>query len=229
MRLPGSSRFVRATKPCFERAEFVVHLHPQRLEDLRRRMASAVASDDFFDRLGQRERFAKRRFLAQLDDLAGNAARGRLFAQLAKNPRQLFFRVAVDHLGGGQFPARIHPHVERAVAHQAETAIGVLQLPRGDAEIEHRAADLRDPELVENLAGFAEICPAATSRARRNSARRSAREFERVRILIEGEHIRAGAQDRLGMAAAAASRIENERTWPRREQLDHFRHARTGR
>ena len=118
MRLPDSRRFVRASNPSSSAPQFVVHFHPQRLENLRRRMAAPVPADDFLDRLGQAERFAKGRFFAQLDDLAGNAARGRLFAELAENARQLFFRIAVDDFGGRQFPARIHPHVERAVAHR---------------------------------------------------------------------------------------------------------------
>ena len=144
-----------------ERAEFIVHFHPQSLEDLRGRMAPAVASDDFLDRLGEAERFAKGRFFAQLDDLAGDPARGRLFAELAENSRQLFFRIAVDDFRGGQFPARIHPHVERAVAHETETAIGIFQLARGNAEIEQGAADLRDSELVEDARRHRESWPVA--------------------------------------------------------------------
>ena len=210
IRLPASRRFVRATKTVLERAEFVVHLHPQGLEDLRRRMAPTVAADDFLDRLGEGERFAKGRFLAQLHDLARDPARRRLFAELAKNARQLFFRVAVDHFGGRQFPARIHPHVERAVAHQAETAIGIFELARGNAEIEKRAADLRNPKLVEDAGGLAKIGP-PQSHAAAKVRQASGRKLKRVRILIESEDIRAGPQNRLGMAAAAAGAVENER------------------
>ena len=54
IRLPGSSRLVRATQTLFERAELVVHLHPQCLENLRRRMAATVTADDFLDRFGER-------------------------------------------------------------------------------------------------------------------------------------------------------------------------------
>ena len=83
--------------------------------------------------------------------MTGNASRGRLFAQLAKKLRQFFLAVAVDDCRGGQFAPRIHPHVERTVAHDAETALGVFQLSRGDAEIEQCAADARDPKLVEDF------------------------------------------------------------------------------
>ena len=47
-------------------------------------------------------------------------------------------------------------------------------------------------------------------------------ELDRVRILIERENIRAGAQDRFGMAAAAAGRIDDKGAGVRRKQLEHF-------
>ena len=41
----------------FERAELVVHFHPQRLKSLGGRMTTAVTADNFFDRARQLKRF----------------------------------------------------------------------------------------------------------------------------------------------------------------------------
>ena len=105
---------------------------------------------------------------------------------------------------------------------EAETAVGVFQLARGDAEIEQRAADLRDPKFVEDATGLAKVgLPQGDAVAEVRQA--SGRERERVRILIEREDIGARSQNRFGMAATAAGTIENERTRARREQFDRFR------
>ena len=157
IRLPGFESPNDPTQAGFERAKLIVNLHAQRLENLRRGMTSSVTADDFFDRFRERERFAKRRFLAHFHDLAGDAARGWFFAVFAENAGQFFLAVAVDDFRGRQFATRIHPHIERAVAHKTETAISIFKLARGNAEIEERAADLRNPQLVEHLVGVAKV------------------------------------------------------------------------
>ena len=99
----------------------------------------------------------------------------------------------------------------------------IFQLARRDAEIEQRSADADDAEFVEHL-----------RRRRGNSPCRSvtrppygreplAGVLDRVGILIEGQNIGAGPQNLLGMSAAAAGGVDDQRAGARREQLDRFR------
>ena len=143
--------------------------------------------------------------------------------KLAEEPGQLFFRVGVDDHRGRELAPRIHPHIERAVAHDAETALRIFQLARGDAEIEQRSADSHDSELVEDFAGVAEV-DLPQGHAAAIGREPFAGVLDRVGILIERQNIGAGAQNLLGMAAAAAGGIDDQCAGARREQLDGFRH-----
>ena len=57
-----------------------------------------------------------------------------------------------------------------------------------------------------------------------NPLSRARRKLDRVRILIERQHVGAGAQNRLGVAAAAAGRRRRMSDPARREQLDCLGH-----
>ena len=80
-------------------------------------------------RAGERERFVKWRFLASLHDHARNATSSRLFPQIPKQLRELLVALGVDDLRSTSRIERVHAHVERAIAHHAETALGVFELP----------------------------------------------------------------------------------------------------
>src|SRR5206468_12729752 len=118
-----------------ERSQFVVNFHPQRLENLRRRMATTVAADDFLNRACQWQRLPKLGNLALLHKSAGDATRRRLFAQVPKEAGQFFLAVTVDDLAGRFSGGRVHPHVEGPISHQTETALGVFELARRNTEI----------------------------------------------------------------------------------------------
>src|ERR1022692_3935373 len=133
-----------------KRTEFVVHFHAQRLKSLRRRMTTSVATNDFFNRTRERQRFTKRRRLARLHDYARDPARSRLLAQVAEQLCELFLAVIVNDVRSlGRLVPWIHPHIERTVAHHAETALGIFELARRHAKIDERAADRGNPEFVE--------------------------------------------------------------------------------
>ena len=51
-----------------------------------------------------------------------------LFAELMHDLRELVFAHAGEPFGGARPGARVHAHVERAVAHEAETAGRVIEL-----------------------------------------------------------------------------------------------------
>src|SRR5438034_11173003 len=122
----------------FERAELVIYFHPQRLKHLGSRMMTAVTADQFFDRAGQRQSFTKRYSFSHLYNQACNTTRCWLLSQFAKQPRQLFLAVFVYDRGGGQLTARIHAHIEGTVSHEAESALGIFELPRRYTKIKKR-------------------------------------------------------------------------------------------
>ncbi len=155
--------------------------------------------------------------------MARDAPRGRLFAEIAEEPGEIFFRIRIHHERGRQFATRIHPHIERAAPHHAETAFGVFELARRHAEVEKRAADPDDPQLIENFSRVAEVCLAQRD-ARAELRQPFARMLDRIGILIERENIRARPENFRAVAAAAASPIHDERARARRQQLDRFGH-----
>src|SRR4029079_9654660 len=121
-------------------------------------MVSSVTAHQLFNRARERERFAERRSIAYLNDHARDAARGRFFAKLTKDAGQFLFAVIVYDCCRCEGRLRVHPHVERTVSHQAETALSVLKLSGRHTQIEKHAADAANPELVENTIGVSEIC-----------------------------------------------------------------------
>src|SRR3954471_13684112 len=120
-------------------------------------MFAAVPPYDLLHRAGELRGLTKRGGLALLDQLTGDAARGRFFAEIAEKPDQLFFAVGVNDVGGRRLAPRVHPHIERAVALNAETALAIFELARRDTEIEQRTANRGDAQLIEDFSRFAEI------------------------------------------------------------------------
>ena len=139
--------------------------------------------------------------------------------KLAEEPGQFLFRIGVDDSRGRELAARIHPHIERAIAHDAETALRIFQLAGRDTEIEQRPANADDSELVEDFSGVAEV-DLPQGHAAAVGSESLAGVLDRVGILIERENIGAGPQNLLGMTAAPAGGIDDQRAGTWREQFD---------
>ena len=133
-----TARFKRAfggLKPFDQLAKFVIHPNPDRLERprggvglvrFRARQAFLDHRHELFCR-GQRPRGHNR---------AGDFARRALLAVMVENICDLALIGAVQQIGSGR--ARVaHPHIKRPFAHEREAALGLIELHRGDAEIEH--------------------------------------------------------------------------------------------
>ena len=58
-------------------------------------------------------------------------------------------------LGGALTGGGIHPHVERAVLHEAEATFGIVKLGGGDTEIQQEAIDLAQQAALGQIAGDA--------------------------------------------------------------------------
>ena len=92
-------------------------------------MTASVTAGNFLNQTREGQSFTKWGCLALFHDGRGNSPRRRFFTQITKQPSELFFAITVDDGGGRAFAARIHPHVERTVAHQTETTLCILELP----------------------------------------------------------------------------------------------------
>ena len=133
-----------------ELAELVIDEDAQRLEDAGGRMdlVLRVAADMRLDRIGKVERALERALLAPPLDHPRDAAGMPLLAEEAEDAREIAWLEAVDHVGSRRAGLG-HAHVERAVGAEGEAAIGLVELHRRDADVEHDAVDLCLGEFVE--------------------------------------------------------------------------------
>src|SRR4029078_4552657 len=121
-------------------------------------MLSSVTAYQLFNRARELERFGKGRSFAYFLDHARNAARSRFFAELTKDAGQVLFAVIVYNCRRCEARMRGHPPVERTVSHQTEAALRVFELSGRNTQIKKRAANVANPELVEDTIRVSEIC-----------------------------------------------------------------------
>ena len=145
----------RRRQRALERAELVVDLDPQRLEDALGRMALAEARrrrDRLLDRLDEVAGALERLLGAAADDRARDLAREALLAVAAEDVGELALVGLVDELARGQLRGGVHAHVERRVGGVREAALGPVELHRRDAEVEQDrvGADAVRRELAEH-------------------------------------------------------------------------------
>ena len=89
---------------------------------------------------------------ALADDRRGDPPGEPLLAVLAQDAGQVLDGVGVEHLGGGQVLAGVHPHVQRRVDPVGEAAVVLVELQGRDAEVEQDRGDRAEPEPLEDLA-----------------------------------------------------------------------------
>ena len=99
-----------------------------------------LGADHAPDDVGQRPGGDDRRLLAGGDDGAGDAARMALLAELEDDVGEIALGGLRHHVGRAR-PVAAHTHVERPVEPEREAALGLVELHRGHAEIEHDAVD----------------------------------------------------------------------------------------
>ncbi len=85
-----------------------------------------------------------------------------LLAVLIDNPRELGLGLLVDDVVGAQLLLAIHPHIERPVEPETETALRVVERETAHPEVGDNCAHTGDSALVEDLFETGEIPPAAT-------------------------------------------------------------------
>lgn len=106
-------------------------------------------ADGAGDALGKFERGAQRPCCAASSNRLCNLKSKPFFAIIRYDLPHLIhtgLRQPIRHRGttGG-----VHPHVERAVPHERETTLGIVDLRRGNAQIQHHAIDLVDAALPQ--------------------------------------------------------------------------------
>ena len=119
--------------------EFAVDVDADRLEAARRRVPAGLGAHDRGDDVRQFRGAAERPALACGADRPRDPARRALFAEILENPRDHAFGGSVEPVGRGRARARIHPHVERAVGAETEAACRVVELRRGNTDVEQHA------------------------------------------------------------------------------------------
>ena len=176
-----------------EGAELVVHLDPERLE----RPPHRIVSLFFPHPRGQR-----RQRLADDGREGECGGDGSARAGGDKGARDLFgvWFVGVlaekgyealpgdscEEVGGGEASRRVHPHVERAVRLERESARRVVELHRGDAEVGENEVDGRQAQLSEDFREAREAGPpdgqGVLAEAEPAKARLGSRQLQRVGV-----------------------------------------------
>ena len=136
-----------------EFAELVVDGDAQGLEHARRRMnAAGLLADERCDEIGELPRRLEGLAPPRLDDGAGDGAGAPLLAVVIEDVGELGLGGFVDEIGRAR-AAALHAHVERPVVAEREAALGLVDLHRGHADVEHDAVErietLRLRDLVE--------------------------------------------------------------------------------
>ena len=150
--LPQAPR--RGLEKSIQPFELAVDPDSQRLKRARRRIDAHARRSAPRNRAAHNRREPPRRLdgrlASRVDDGPGDPPREALLAELKDRVGQLLFARSRDQVGGRVAGAPVHPHVERFVALEAESAARLVELHRGDAEVGERAVDERHPEAVEH-------------------------------------------------------------------------------
>ena len=143
-----------ARQRAFELAHLVVHRDPKGLERARGRILTPITPRARADGLGHDLSEPPGRVDGALRASRNNRSCNRLskpfFTMVAEDLRQFGGGGTGDEVGGRFADVGIHPHVERTVVPERESAPRVVDLRRGDAEVEQHAVDGVERERVEH-------------------------------------------------------------------------------
>lgn len=169
-------------------------------------------ADGAGDALGKLERGAQRPCCAASSNRLCNLKSKPFFAIIRYDLPHLIhtgLRQPIRHRGS---TSGVHPHVERAIPHEREAALGIIDLRRRHAQIQHHAIDLVDAELPQLFGHGGK----AAMHHRHPGIRRRQRIGHRDRLGILVEHHQAGrrsqAAEQLAAVAAATEGAVDEDT-----------------
>src|SRR5262249_41851637 len=211
-------------KTACELIELVVQIKTERLEGTRRRVFGfvALAAEHARDDVRQLFRRLDRRFGAPCHDSFGNCARAAFLAEFADDLCEFSGGEFVDNVArAGPFFA--HAHVERPFLHEGEAALRLIELHRGDTEIERDAVDGFDSLPVHDLVHGAkaagdELQPARELRSKRATCR------DRLGIAIDGDDLAFRSfEDGFAVTASAERPVDDDCAGLRLKRVKHLR------
>ena len=210
--------------------QLAVHLDADGLERALGRMAAATTGrrrNGLPDDAGQLGRRLDR---ARRDDGGGDADGEALVAVLLEHPHQFELAVAVHDIGGRPLLGRVHPHVDGTVVAIGEPALTLVELRRGNAEIEEDTGDWFRLEIGHDGVEVVEpSVPEGDTVTERGKGLRRCRQCRRVPIDPDQVQVGPGFQQQPSMSPAADRRIHQHTRGHGPEDLDdllgHHRHV----
>ena len=204
-------------QPLDQLPELVVDGDPQCLEAARRGVGVAgLPADALFDELCELGSRCDRLRGAGGNDRVGDAPRLALLAVGKKQIREFAFLKAVDEIGGAFALAR-HAHVERSLAHEGKTAIGLIELHRRNADIEHHAVDRPGRQLIEFCKS-----PGYEAEPTRKFGGKSIGEWFDVGVAVDADDGCPGFEQRPRIAARPEGPVDDPRALERGESRKHL-------
>ena len=137
------------------------------------------------------------------DDGAREAPRGALLAKVEEDIGEFGLARLGQKVRRG-LAAPFHPHVERRVLAQREAALGLVELHRGDADVERDAVEVVAVRVEVAEAGLHEFQPVGEFSRERGAA------ADGGRVAVERDHGCAARQQGAAIAAGAESAVEIE-------------------
>ena len=188
--------------------KFLVDENAERLERPRRRMNLVrLGAHHPSDNVGQRLGGADRRKLPGRDDGAGDAARMALLAELENDVGEIALARLRHHVSSAR-PVGAHAHIKRTIEPEREAALGLVELHRGHAEIEHDAVHRRVAEFfrdaIERGEALLDQRESATGRLDQAGAIRHG-----ALVAIDTDDLGVGGgEDRAGVAASTEGAVD---------------------
>ena len=184
--------------------------------------AAAGTADDALHEPGELSGRRDRRPCPHADDGAGNRPGRAFLSPFAQDAPKFDFWLGVHDVGRGTAARRIHPHVQRPVVLETETAGRVFDLRRRKPEVEQDAVRARPAGLAQGRRGSAEVgLDDLHPRIERSEA--GAAGGYRVRVTVEPEQPSLPRRkQRRGVSPAADRPVEQVAVETRREQRHRF-------
>src|SRR6185437_7892890 len=130
-------RVDRGAERPLELSELIVDMHPQCLERAGGRMLPRLACPHGAgDQLRELSRALDRMLAPPLDDRLRDAARKPFFSERGDHLANLVDARTSEPRGDRLTACRVHAHIERTVGPEAEAARRIVELRRGDTEVE---------------------------------------------------------------------------------------------
>ncbi len=205
-REPAANRkgIPEARKGPLERFELPVHRDPHRLEQTGEVLGSGSGAEHRPNRVDQVITRGEPRSGPPTDDLSGKSPAPPLIAKIPKPVGQLLWAGPVEQVGGAG-ALLPHSHIERRPGPEREAPVGLVELARGNPEVEENELGLEVPDRGERFfarEGSGEVTDPIGSQPFPRGA-------DGLGITIDREDVRAGIPERTRMTAIAESAVHD--------------------